>query len=96
MLVLVRGGAAGRTYKVPHFAPQFQESGSVMVRVRILRSPVLEHTQCEGFTTSDHGGHDLADAPLELGVVGYWTAYRDFARKVRMNAAADQLRGVDQ
>ena len=35
MLVLVRGGAAGRTYKVPHFAPQFQESGSVMVRVRI-------------------------------------------------------------
>jgi len=45
--MLVRGGAAGRTYKVPHFAAQFQESGSVMVRVRILRSPPLTKGEYE-------------------------------------------------
>lgn len=45
---------------------------------------------------SDYGSHYLADAALKLGVVGDRAADRDFASQVRMNTAADQLRGVDQ
>ncbi len=46
--------------------------------------------------TSDHRGHNFAYAALEFDIVGDRTAYGDFARKVRMNAAADQLCGVNQ
>jgi len=44
----------------------------------------------------DHGSHYLANAALKLAVIGDRAADRDFASKVRMNAAADQLRGIDQ
>ena len=96
--MLARRGAAGRTYKVPHFESQFQESGNAAAhRPSSVRGLDRRFdTQTEVFATSDHSGHDLADTPLKFGVVGYWAAYRDFARKVRMNAAADQLRRIDQ
>lgn len=61
------------------------------------RSTVLGrfNTKAEVDASSDHGSHDFADAALELFVVGDRAAYCDFAGKVRMNAAADQLRGVN-
>lgn len=60
------------------------------------RSSVLGRFNTKGdvYASSDHSSHNFSDAPLELFVVGDRTAYGDFARKVRMNPAADQLRGV--
>ena len=108
MPLLARRGAAGRTYKVPQIITQYQESPQ-MDSTPIGVSPCMHRPQngSQGFCTdlfpgdpdqfnllSDHGGHDFANAPLELAIIGYRTADRDFAGKVRMDPAADQLRGV--
>src|SRR5687768_9898936 len=46
--------------------------------------------------TSDDGGHDLADAALEVAVVGDGGAEGDFGGGLRGDAAGHELRGVDE
>ena len=46
--------------------------------------------------TSNNRRHYLANASLEFSIISYRTAYRDFASKMRMNTAANQLSGINQ
>src|SRR5205807_5851805 len=62
----------------------------------LIEYPVVIIPQHFSYSFSDHRRYDLANAALQIAVVGDGRAHRDFGGARRRNTIRNELRGINQ